>query len=201
MRRLRGGPPSPQGGVLAKIEGKLWIKDRLGWSKPKRVSQWLVRAHMTRFGQVLTWERRQMGRPFSTQRCGRFTYVCVWRARTQCVHENLLWDFDDKYILSLWFRNDIARSIWTLYVISMSVRVKLCLFCRILEDHDFNSSKRFMYSVFVYEIWASEVLLYQLSMKLWNSWYIVLKRDFQGKRVLRCQLYSTMKVCTNFNRA
>ena len=31
------------------------------------------------------------------------------------------------YILSAWFRNDIARSIWTLYVISTSVRVEQCM--------------------------------------------------------------------------
>ena len=65
---------------------------------------------------------------------------------------------------------------WTLYVISMSVRVEHCPLWWKLEDYDFRSFLKFIFNVSDYDIWNNVVLLYQLFMKFYTSWFGVLKK-------------------------
>ena len=67
--------------------------------------------------------------------CGSFSFgVCMERELSVYL-EFLLWNFEEKNILLLWFQNDMAHSIWSLCMISTSIWVKLCFLYRNIRDH------------------------------------------------------------------
>ena len=50
-----------------------------------------------------------------------------------------------------------------------------------------------MYSIFVYKIWASEVLLYQLSIELYTFLFKMLKKELWLSRRVGVELLTRLK--------